>query len=76
MVSILSGHGHKNLERDIPVVGFSTLYYPDLYTNTNVRRNCTYDHSAHSAISAPSTISVWMIPSRLLPLLTAFTQQL
>lgn len=33
-------------------------------------------HSTHSAISAPSTIRVWMIPSRLFPLLTAFTQQL
>lgn len=41
-----------------------------------LRRGSTRSHSMHSAISAPSTISVWMIPSRLFPLLTAFTQQL
>lgn len=36
----------------------------------------TNSHSVHSAISVPSTSRVWMIPSRLFPLLTAFTQQL
>lgn len=35
-----------------------------------------HSHSVHSAISVPSTSSVWMMPSRLFPLLTAFTQQL
>lgn len=55
---------------------FPTYFCTKLYTNTSGRRQRTHSHSAHSAISAPSTISVWMIPSRLLPLLTAFTQQL
>ena len=36
----------------------------------------TSSHSVHSAISAPSTSRLWMMPSRLFPLLTAFTQQL
>ncbi|KAF3842871.1 hypothetical protein F7725_001720 [Dissostichus mawsoni] len=36
----------------------------------------SHSHSVHSAISVPSTSSVWIMPSRLFPLLTAFTQQL
>lgn len=55
----------------------SRTYKPDLCFDINVNTHThTYSHSVHSAISVPSTSSVWMIPSRLFPLLTAFTQQL
>lgn len=50
------------------ISAFIRMYF-DTHTHT-------HSHSVHSAISVPSTSSVWMIPSRLFPLLTAFTQQL
>lgn len=46
------------------------IYHPLLWCGS------PHCYSTHSAISAPSTIRVWMMPSRLFPLLTAFTQQL
>lgn len=77
-LAFCQGRAKKTQEVDIPVVGSPPPLSPTLNSTLTPMwgASARYSHSAHSAISAPSTISVWMIPSRLLPLLTAFTQQL
>lgn len=65
------------LTKDMAWVSRTTTVVKNMrvQTATSYITGFTDDHSLASAISLPSTRSVWMMPSLLLPLLTALMQQ-